>query len=131
MLFIEQLGTAAVVHIQNPVRLSDRSEPEPDVTLLRPRADFYAGKRPTPEDVLLLVEVSDTTLGFDRDVKLPLYARAGIPEVWIVDLSREKVRAYSRPTNRSYQNTRSTGRGSSIIPWALPGLMVGVDDVLG
>ena len=97
-LFIERLGGAVVV--QNPVRISERSEPEPDVTLFRPRADFYAGKRPAPEDVLLLREVSDTTLGFDREVKLPLYARASIPEVWIVELVNERVRAYSRPRTR-------------------------------
>lgn len=105
-LFIERLGRTVVVHIQNPVRISDRSEPEPDVMLLRPRADFYAGKRPAPEDVLLLIEVPDTMLQYDREVKLPLYTRSGVPEVWIVDLMHERRCTCTRgprvgPTRRS------------------------------
>jgi Uma2 family endonuclease len=74
--------------IQNPIRIGEESEPEPDVALLRPRADFYAGGHPTPADVLLLVEVVDTSLRYERDVKVPLYARAGIPEVWLLILGR-------------------------------------------
>lgn len=65
------LEMTTIVHVQNPARISDRSDTEPDVELLRPREDFYAGKRPTPEDVLLLIGVSDTALEFDRDVKVP------------------------------------------------------------
>ncbi len=90
------------------------------MTLLRPRADFYARKRPTPEDVLLLIEVSDTTLEFDRDVKVPLYARVGVPEVWVVDLADEKVHAYLRPTDGIYRDARSIARGGSIAPSTLP-----------
>ncbi|MEJ7871360.1 MAG: Uma2 family endonuclease, partial [Rubrobacteraceae bacterium] len=91
-----------------PIILPDSSEPEPDVTVLRPRDDFYAAGHPVPEDVLLLIEVSDTSLEYDREVKLPLYARAGIPEVWIVDLVNEKIHTYSQPAARSYANVSST-----------------------
>jgi Uma2 family endonuclease len=86
-LFYRLLGDCATISVQDPVRLSNLSEPEPDVAVLRPRADFYAGAHPTPADVLLLVEVVDTTLRYDRRVKLPLYARSGIPEVWLVILA--------------------------------------------
>ena len=77
-----RLGQAVMVAIQGPVRLMDSSEPEPDVAILEPREDFYARDLPTPENVLLLVEVSDTTLQYDREVRLPLYAHAGVTETW-------------------------------------------------
>jgi Uma2 family endonuclease len=80
---IEDRGT---VRVQNPVRLSDHSEPEPDIALVRPRPEGYADRHPGPDDALLIVEVADTTLTLDREVKMPLYARAGIPECWTVDL---------------------------------------------
>ena len=85
-LFSNRVGDAAVVRVQGPVRLGDDSEPQPDLLLLRRRADFYATAHPGPEDVLLLVEVPDTSTEYDREVKLPLYARHGIAEVWLVGL---------------------------------------------
>src|SRR5262249_49655775 len=83
----------AIVWVQRPVRLAD-SEPEPDISLLRPRADFYAAPNPKPADVLLLIEVSDATLDFDRDVKGPLYAENGILEYWIVNLTDERLEVH-------------------------------------
>src|SRR5918912_896850 len=100
------LGHAAVISVQDPVRLSDFSEPEPDVALLKPRADFYAHQHPTPDDVLLIIEVADTTVLYDRNVKVPLYARAGIPEVWLVDLQQDLIEVYARPTSGAYQVQR-------------------------
>jgi Uma2 family endonuclease len=131
LLLIERLGRAAVVGAQDPVRLTDLTEPQPDVAVLRPREDFYAEGHPAPEDVLLLIEVSDTTLEYDRSVKVPLYARAGISEVWIVDLTGRKIEVYSRPADGAYRDIRSVEPGSSISPQALPDLVVNVDDVLG
>lgn len=130
-LFMERLGRAVVVHVQNPVRLSEHSEPEPDVALLRPRADFYAGKRPAPEDVLLLIEVSDTTLEYDREVKVPLYARAGVPEVWLVDLAGERVLTHTRPEGEAYAEVGQVGRGGSVTSRTVAGLALAVDDILG
>ncbi len=82
---IEQLGSAAIVGAQDPVHLSSYSEPQPDISVCHPDPDFYAVRHPTPGDIILLIEVTDTSLLFDREEKLPLYAHAGIPEVWLVD----------------------------------------------
>src|SRR5436309_1828637 len=90
-LFSDRLRGRAVISPQNPFRISARSEPLPDFQLLRPRADFYR-RHPEPPDVLLVVEVSDTTLAYDQRVKIPLYARSGVPEVWIVDIRADLVR---------------------------------------
>lgn len=109
-----QLGDSAFVNVQNPVRLNDFSEPVPDVAVLKPRADFYAEAHPTPEDVLLVVEVADTTVRFDRTVKVPLYARTGVPETWLVNLSRNEVEVYSRPENGVHQQVRRVRRGGRL-----------------
>ena len=95
-LLVRAVGDDAIVSIQNPVRLPD-SEPEPDVVLLVPRADDYANGKATTADVLLLIEVSDTSLAYDRGVKLPLYAEAGIAEYWIVNLSDRCLHRYRQP----------------------------------
>jgi Uma2 family endonuclease len=125
-----RLGTTAVVWVQNPIRLDDRSEPQPDVVLLKPRPDFYAQAHPGPDDVLLLIEVADTTLEMDREVKLPLYAKAGIREVWIVDLTGGTVQAYRHPSLQGYR-TRSQARGvDQLTPEALPILTISASDIL-
>ncbi len=130
-LIVRRVAERAIVSVQNPVLLPDGTEPEPDVMVLQPREDFYEQAHPTPRDVLLLIEVSDTTLQFDREVKLPLYASAGILEVWIVDLVNQNVYAYSRSIAGSYGNTHSVGSGDSIAPRTLPDLVVSVEGVLG
>ncbi len=130
-LLNRRIGDAAIVRVQNPVRLSKYSEPEPDVALLRPREDFYAQGHPTPEDVLLIIEVSETSLDYDRNVKMPLYARAGVPEVWLVDLSGEEIRVYSRPANSSYERVERIGRGGAVTSRTLSGLELRADEVLG
>ncbi|PSQ96352.1 MAG: Uma2 family endonuclease [Bacteroidetes bacterium SW_9_63_38] len=101
-LFQSRLGGRGLVSVQNPVRLADDSEPEPDVVLLRPHDDGYASEHPGPEEVTMVVEVADTSLSFDRDVKLPLYAEAGIPEVWLVDLEASVIHVYRDPNGDDY-----------------------------
>lgn len=101
------VGSEAIVAIQNPVRLSQYSEPQPDIALLRTRDDFYAAAHPGPSDVLLLVEVADSTLRFDRDIKLPLYARHGIPEVWLVDIENAQFTIYREPHAQGYAQTQT------------------------
>ena len=129
-LFNLRLGTAAIVWVQNPIKIDDRTEPQPDVVLLRPRPDFYAQDHPGPDDVLLLIEVSDTTLEIDREVKLPLYARAGIREVWIVDLTGRTVQVYRQPSLQGYR-TSSQARGvEQLTPEALPHLAISASDIL-
>jgi hypothetical protein len=122
----------AIVSPQNPVRIDIRNEPQPDFAVLRPRADFYAtGERPGPLDTLLLVEVAWSSLAFDRTVKLPIYARAGIPEYWIVDLRRKLVEVYSKPAGDEY-GTKTTHRaGERLALAAAPEIVVGLDIVFG
>ncbi|OLB08032.1 MAG: hypothetical protein AUH14_02050, partial [Candidatus Rokubacteria bacterium 13_2_20CM_69_15_1] len=97
-LWTLRLGNRAIVRVQNPVQFpQEDSELQPDVTLLRPRADFYATTHPRADDVLLLIEVGDTSLLLDRRVKIPLYARASIQEVWLVDLTTDRVEVYHTP----------------------------------
>lgn len=110
----------AILSTQNPVRLSDFSEPEPDIALLRPRDDFYAKRHPGPEDVLLLIEVAETSLRYDRDKKLPLYARAGIPESWLVDLSGKVLWLYRDPGPEGYARISQARDLSALRPLCLP-----------
>lgn len=125
------VGHGAIVRVQSPIRLSDFSEPQPDATLLRARDDFYSQSHPTPDDVLLLVEVSDTTASYDKKVKVPLYARSGIVEVWVVDLTREKIEVYARPSDGSYQHFAEAGRGESVTSATVPGLTLATEEIIG
>jgi len=127
----EGLRGRALVGVQNPVRLSQRLEPQPDVVLLRPRPAGYRQSHPTAEDVLLLIEVADTSVVYDRRTKLPLYARADIPEVWIVDLDGQRVESYRKPAHGRYQETSVRERGSSLTPSAFPDLAITADEILG
>jgi Uma2 family endonuclease len=130
-LFSERAANRALVSVQNPVRLSKYSEPQPDLAMLRPRGDFYASGHPGPEDVLLIVEVADTSVEYDRTVKVPLYARAAIPEVWLVDLASDIVEVYRRPSTTGYQIAQRANRRDTLSVEALPGITVSVGDVLG
>ena len=122
---------SAIVWVQNPIVLDDYSEPQPDVSVLRPRADFYGQAHPRPEDVLLVIEVSDTTLAYDRKIKVPLYARSGIPETWIVNLPEERVEVYADPAGGIYQTVESYSRGEEVQSRSLAALRVSVAEVLG
>lgn len=117
-------GTAAIVYPQNQLRLSEISEPEPDLMLLKPRADFYADAHPTAADVLLLIEVADTSARYDREIKLPLYARHGVCEVWIVDLEARLLRLHRAPVGGAYTEGRTTGQPCPTPIAALPGVAI-------
>jgi Uma2 family endonuclease len=110
----------AVVTVQNPVRLDLRNEPQPDIALLRYRDDFYRDAHPGPQDVLLIIEVADSSARYDREIKLPLYARHGIPEVWIVDLRQQRVDIHRQPEEAAYRETRTATGPDSVSPLALP-----------
>ena len=127
-----RLGDRAVVWGQNPLGLRVvRSVPQPDVTLLRPRADFYANGRPGPDDALLLIEVMDTSTPTDRGVKLPLYARAGLAETWLVDLGADAIEVCRRPAGSEYAEARVLRRGERVSPLPFPELALTVDELLG
>lgn len=129
--FNQQLGERVIVSVQDPIRLDEYSEPEPDVALLQPRPDFYIGGHPEPEDILLLVEVSDTSLAYDQSVKIPLYAKRGISEVWIVDLSGRSIKVYRQPSFDGYQVIRTISQNDIFSPQAFPEKMMKVADILG
>jgi hypothetical protein len=130
-LFHEFVGDRATIRVQNPVRLHRYAEPEPDVALVAPREDRYAGGHPGPADILLIVEVADTSLPYDRERKLPAYAAAGIPEVWLVDLTAERIEVYREPVGEAYRDRRILGRDATLTILALPDLAVEAGDVLG
>lgn len=121
----------AIVWVQNPVQIDDYSEPVPDVTLLKRRDDFYAQANPRGADALLIVEVSDSTVRYDREVKVPLYARAGVPEVWLVNLPGDVIEIYSRPAEGAYPEPRLVGRGASLTSTTIPALTLDADHILG
>ena len=129
--FSRRVGDRALVSVQNPVRLSEHSEPEPDLVLLRPRPDFYGTAKARPEDVLLLVEVAETSLDYDRLTKLPRYAAAGIPEVWIVNLLARHVEVYREPAGERYLAVTVRTPGESLTPAALPEVAIRVEEILG
>jgi len=130
-IFAPRVGTRAIVRIQSSIALGDHGEPEPDLVLLRYRADFYVESDEAPEDILLVIEVAETSERYDRRTKAPLYARFGIPELWIVDLNRRRITRYLDPTADGYQSTRIYRRGETLSPLAFPNLMVPVVDILG
>ena len=130
-IFSRTLGDTVIVRVQSSIVLGERSEPEPDVVLLRPRVDFYADADETPEDVLLVVEVADSSEVYDRQIKAPLYARYGIPELWIANLNSDQIVIYGDPTPAGYGTTRVARRGETISPSAFPELTFPVDEILG
>ena len=124
------VGERALVWPQNPVILGDRSAPEPDMTLLRWRDDYYAQRHPGPEDILLIIEVSDTSLGYDRDTKLPLYARFLIPEVWILDVQGRHLDVHREPEAQRYTHQFRPKDLSRVTVAALPDLEFDLRDLI-
>lgn len=129
--FVRRLDGRAVVSTQNSVRLHRHTEAEPDVVLLRPPLARYGEAIPGPGDVFLLVEVADTSQDRDRVVKLPRYAQAGIPEVWIVDLAGGVVDIHREPSAGEYRVSRHARRGEDVAPATFPDVVLAVNDILG
>ena len=129
-IFSRAVGALALVDVQNPVSLGDNSEPQPDITLLKPRDDFYTRSHPTPEDVLLLIEVADSSTYYDRSIKIPLYARYRIPEVWLMDLPHKRLEVYRNPMPdyAAYQRLEQYYEGTVSPQW-LPNVTIRVADL--
>jgi len=127
-LLVMAVGERGIVSVQNPVRLTQRSEPQPDLAVLRPRDDYRA-TLPRPEDTLLIIEVAVSSLDYDRTVKLALYARVGIPEVWIVDVAAENVGIYRWPEGDAYTSARRAGRSDTVHIAAMPDVRIPVDKI--
>ncbi len=124
----------ATIAAQNPVVLDDGTEPQPDISVLKPKDDAYASAHPRPDDVLLIVEAADTTLEDDRAVKLPRYAAVGIPEVWIVNIPERKIEVYRIPIGKKedaeYKIQVKYREGEMLNPEAFPNVKIDVADVL-
>lgn len=129
-LFQGRLGDRALVWAQNPIRLGEHSEPQPDVALLRPRDDDYATAHPSADDVFLLVEVGDATAAWDREHKLPVYAGAGVVEVWLVDLPAGCIEVCRRPEGGDYQGRLTYAPGDHVAPDAFPDVRFDIADLL-
>jgi Uma2 family endonuclease len=130
-LCVEQADRLAIVSIQNSLSLPPDSEPQPDIMLLKARPDRYWNALPTGSDVLLLIEVADTTLGYDRNVKLPLYARHDIPEVWLIDLQTKAVELYSDPAPHGYRKILRPDADTTISPVLVPAVQLPLRELWG
>lgn len=120
------LGDRAMVRTQQPSVVEKHSVPQPDITVVIPRGDYYARAHPVPHDVLLVVEVADSTLKFDRDDKTAMYARSGVPEVWVVDVGARRILRSASPRNGVYAESLTLGVGDSIGINALPDVRIDV-----
>jgi Uma2 family endonuclease len=121
----------AILRVQGPISLGPHSEPQPDLALLRPPMERYAGSHPEPGDVLLVIEVAETTVEEDRTRKIPLYAQTGVREAWFVDLPAQTVEVHRSPTAAGYGSVRKLGRGQAVSPEAFPDIRLPVDEILG
>jgi len=127
---VDLAGTKAIVWIQNSTRLDDYSAPQPDIVLLKRRYDFYAARLPEPGDMLLIVEIADSSLEYDRKIKTALYAERGLPEYWISDIRNDRLLVFSEPDGKSYRARRELRRGDRIAPRLLPECELAVDALL-
>ncbi len=127
----DKLGKSISLRTQQPIKFDDFNEPELDLAILKRREDFYAQAKPIPKDALILIEVSNSTLKYDRDVKLALYAEAEIPEVWIVNLPNDIVEVHQKPSVGIYQLAKIFKRGEILSSEVLPELSIAADEILG
>lgn len=126
---VQAIGKRAMFGIQNPIVFPD-SEPEPDVSVVKRKDNYYADGKPRAGDVLLIIEVADSSLEFDREDKLPIYAEAGIVDYWIVNLIDDVIEVYRDPAGLNYDSSSVARRGDSIALLALPDVAVAVSDIL-
>jgi Uma2 family endonuclease len=127
---LEGLGKRAIISARDPLVVLG-SEPVPDIVILKYRDDFYAGKAAAAEDALLVIEVSDSTLAYDQEVKAPKYAKAGVQELWIIDLNDDLIWVYRQPSANGYLNIKAYQRGETLTLLAFPDITIGVNEVLG
>src|SRR5262245_49782973 len=129
-LFVDRLQHRAIVRVQGSVRLNERNEPQPDLVILRRREDFYESGTAGPGDTLLVIEVADSSLDFDRDIKAPLYARTGIAEFWLVDLQARMVTVFRDPVASGYRSERTAQADETLSPASLPEVTILVREVM-
>ena len=121
----------ALIGVQDPIHLNQYSAPQPDISMLKFRDDYYASGHPEPEDTMIAIEVADSSVEYDRQVKIPKYAEAGIPEAWLIDLVNDRIEIYALPNEGIYQEVRIVLRHQKIISRTLPQLKLKAEDILG
>jgi Uma2 family endonuclease len=130
--FLVQLFAGKIiVSAQNPITIDDYSQPQPDIALLQWRADFYGQAHPRPHDILLAIEVADTTVSYDRKIKIPCYSKADIHETWIVNIPAERIEIYAQPVNGEYSIVKYFQRGEEVQSHTISELKIGVNEILG
>lgn len=130
-LLVFKLFRKALIRVQSPILLSDNSEPQPDLSILQRREDFYHAGHPTPNNILALIEVSDSTIEFDQDVKVPLYAQEQIPEIWLVNLNNTQIERYHQPIANTYQHRQIFNLEETLNFQAFPDVPIEVNQVFG
>lgn len=130
-MLIQRLGDRAVVRVQNPLLIAPRSQPQPDIAVVRAPDDSYLAFHPAPGDVLLVVEVADSSVVVDQGVKIPLYAGAGIPEAWLVHLAAREVVVHRAPREGAYGLVRTLRLGEALDLASFPDVTIAVDELLG
>lgn len=128
---IASLGDKALVRVQNPVRVDGGTEPQPDIAVVKPLQRQYIKRHPRPGDVFFLIEVADSSREFDREVKIPLYARAGIPEAWLIDLDANTIEVYREPSAEGYKSATTLAADAPASPAAFPDFSFRLKDALG
>ncbi len=128
---IRHCSENSIISVQDPIELDDHSEPQPDLSILRRTADYYRDALPKAADVKLIIEVSDTSIEFDRSYKVPSYAAAGIPEVWLIDLESEHVEVHSMPSENAYGLVKIYLRGENAVSETFAEFTLPVNDILG
>jgi Uma2 family endonuclease len=129
--FYFKFGSNIIVRVQSPVQLNDFTEPQPDIAILKPNPDFYVKGHPKSEDILLLIEIADTTIDYDRNKKIPNYAKSNIIETWLIDKEKNRIEAHREPNNGIYQQIRIFLRGQQINSISFPDTYFSVDELLG
>ncbi len=124
-----KLGDRTIIWAQNPIRLSDHSEPQPDLAILKLRDDFYAEALPTPDDILLIIEVAGSMIAYDRDVKSSLYAANGIPEMWLFDVNKKVVEGYLQPSASGYKRMQRYDKNDVLAMFAYPDIVFSWEEI--
>jgi len=130
-LMSRQVADRAILSVQDPIQLTDYTEPQPDLAVLRVREDFYVQAHPMPADVLVVVEVAETSLEYDREEKVPRYAQVRIPEVWLLDVEQETVTQYTQPDGTRYCEEHTLQRGQILVAATVSNLRLALDDIFG
>jgi Uma2 family endonuclease len=127
---VQRLGNRAIVSVQNSVIILE-NEPLPDIAILQPNPTYYADRLATPEDILHITEVADSSLAYDQEIKMPKYAQAGVQELWIVDLNDDMIWVYRNPSSKGYLDIKAHKRGENITMLAFSDITLTVNDILG